>query len=287
MRRMVQRMMQLMQTMGPWRALLVVWMTGLALPAFAQSGLPWTTDTGVGPNQVVYTVTLDCPNVGFVCDQIDGYQEQDTSQVSGGAGFALDRLAETIQFETDSSQDVGAGLQDAYLTLVGSDLVFPNIAFAGVPEITDVLVFALTNPLVAVPGVGLLVPGDYPFSQTIGYSGSGTVVGDLEFILGPDIVVPQDDIVVNGILRVLGDTDSNGTVEYEIRDVVGSFSLQSVATIGGESVGVDVSADMTLNLSGELAGAGAVVPALGPAGLFGLAGCLLLANAVAGRRRWR
>ncbi len=259
---------------------------GFASASFAET-VPWVTDAAVGQNQVVYTVALTCPNVGFVCNQIDGYSEQDTSIVAGGATFDLDDDLDQIQFDSDSSQDVGAGLQPAYLTVTGSDLAFPAIAFAGVPEITDVAVFALTNPVIPVPGLQVLLPGDYPFSQTISYSALGTVFGDLEFILGPDIIVAPDDVLVTGTLRVLGDPDLDGFIEFELRDVTGTFNLQNIATIGGESVTVDVTADMTLNLSGEVEGpsGGVPVPALGPAGSAGLVVSILLGAAFANRRR--
>jgi hypothetical protein len=276
--------------MMKWRWIVAAQVLLFASPSFAES-LPWATDVAVGPSQVVYTIDLSCPNVSFVCDQIDGYHEQDISIVTGAATFDFDNPADTIQFETDSSQDVGSGPQDAYLTMTGTDLVFPNIAFAGVPVIIDVVVFALTNPLISVPGLEPLIPGDYPFSETIGYSGTGMVIGQLEFILGPDIVVPQDDIVVSGIFRVLGDPDFDGMIEYEIRDVTGTFAVQSAATMGGEPVTVDVTADMTLNLSGELQGpGGTVLPALGPVGAGVLALSLLLASRVVqcrGRGRGR
>jgi hypothetical protein len=232
----------------------------------------WATDAGVGANEVVYTLDLTCPNTSFVCDLIDGYSEQDVSTVTGAGTLQLDDAVEQFQFDSDSSQDVGSGLQPAYATLTGTDVVFPNIAFAGVPEITDILVFALSNPQIAAPGLDLSTPGDHAFSQTISYSGSGLVIGDLEFLLGPAIVVPPDDIVVSGTFRALGDVGNDGTLDYEIRDMTATFSLQNATTIGGEAVSVDVTADMTLNLAGEVdSGAIPAVPGLGPLGLAALA----------------
>ena len=149
------------------------------------------------------------------------------------------------------------------------------------PEITNLLVFALSNPLIDVPGLDLMTPGDYPFSQTISYSGTGLAVGDLEFILGPNLVAPPGDVLVTGTLRILGDVGSNGTLDYELRDVIGSFSFQNLTTIGGEAVTVDVTADLTMNLAGAT-GAPAV-PALGPLAWLALV-ALLGATASASQR---
>ncbi len=276
---------------GPatWRRLVSFAAAALAMVFAANARAetaPWATDPGVGPNQVVFTLDISCPAVSFVCAQIDGYSEQATSTATGAASFDLDDVTAEIQFETDSSQDVGSGPQPAYLTVSGSDVAFPNVAFAGVPEITDVLVFALTSPPIAVAGLALPTPGDHPFSETLSYSGTGTVFGDLEFILGPDIIVPPDDVVVTGIFRVLGDPDLDGFLEYELRDVTGSFSVQNPTTIGGEPVTVSVTADMTLNLSGEIPLAGGVVlPALSPVGTAILIATLTLAARVAARRK--
>jgi hypothetical protein len=236
----------------------------------------WTTSPAVGPNQIVYTLDLTCPNPGFVCDLIDGYSDQDTSAATGLGSVEVDDGLDQIQFLSDSTQDVGSGPQDGYTTLTGTDVAFANIPFAGVPEITNLLVFALTNPQIPASGLDLSTPGDTPFSQTINYSGSGLVTGDLEFILGPNIIVPPADILVSGTFRSLGDVGSNGTLDYEIRDMTATFALQNLTTIGGENVTVDVTANMTLNLAGEV-GTPVNVPLMGPIPLALLAGMLLAA----------
>jgi hypothetical protein len=257
-----------------WAALCAL-LIGLSNSALAAPAT-WQTDAGVGPNEVVYTLELICPNPGFVCDLIDGYVDADTSTVTGAGSFQLDALLGELQFDQDSSQDVGSGPQPAYLTLAGSDVAFANVPFAGVPQIRDLLVFALSSPLIPVVGFDLATPGDYPFAQMLSYSGSGTVFGDLEFVLGPAIVVPPSNIAVNGTFRVLGDVDMDGFTEYELVDVTASFSFQNLTTIGGEVVVVDVTADLTVNLSGETQAPPAPVPVLG------LLGTLLLVALQAG-----
>jgi hypothetical protein len=242
----------------------------LTAPSLARAlGGVWATDGSVGVNQVDYRLQLTCPATSLVCSLVDGYDDTQTSTMSGSGTLSVEPVAGTFMVKTDSSQDVGSGLQPAHLTLSGADLTYANIPFAGVPELVNVLVFALTNPAVAPTALDLGATGDYPFSEMISYSGLAEVVGDLEFIL-PGIVVPPDDVLVSGVFRVLGDLDSDGAVDFEVRDVTGTFTLQSPATIGGESVTVDITADMTLNLRGDLRVSGNVVPATGPWSLVGL-----------------
>jgi hypothetical protein len=245
----------------------------------------WTTDDAVGPNRVDFRLQLSCPDAGLVCSLIDGYDDTQTSTTTGGATLDLDAGSDVLLFDSDSTQDVGAGAQPAYLTLQGSDLTFANVPFAGVPELVNVLVFALSSPPVAVPGLSLAVPGDTPFSETFSYSGLADVFGDLEFIL-PGIVVPPDDVVLSGVVRVLGDVDMDGFTEIELRGVTGTFALQNQTTIEGASVTVDVTADLEMNLSGEVEGAPSPVPSASTASLLGLAG-LLLASGRRARRGGR
>jgi hypothetical protein len=255
-------------------------------PASARAlGGVWATDASVGANEVDYRLQLTCPATSLVCSLVDGYDDTQTSSMTGNGTLSVDSVAGTFVVGADSSQDVGSGAQPAYLTLSGSDLTYPTIPFAGVPELVNILVFALTNSAVAPTGLDLETPGDYPFSETLSYSGLAGVVGDLEFIL-PGIVVPPDDILVSGVFRVLGDLDSDGGVDFEIRDVTVTFVVQSPATIGGEPVTVDITADMTLNLLGELGSpGGAAVPTTGRWGLTALALALAICGRLARVRR--
>jgi hypothetical protein len=246
----------------------------------------WATNGAVGVSEVAYRLQLACPAVSLVCSLVDGYDETATSTMSGSGTLLVDSIGGTFQVNADSSQDVGSGAQPAYLTISGTDLTYPNIPFAGVPEFVNLLVFGLTNPVVGPTALDFSVAADYPFSETISYAGSAGVVGDLEFIL-PGIAVPPADILVSGVFRVLGDVDSDGAIDFELRDVTGTFSLQTGATISGEPVTVDVTADMTLNLRGELAGGGAtVLPATDIWGLGVLVALLAASGRAIRRGRW-
>lgn len=238
---------------------------------------PWATDAAVGPNEVDVTIQIACPAAGFVCSQVDGYSDTQTSTLTGGATFLLDETNAQIQFDMDDTQDVGSGPQDTYLTMAGTDLTFAGIPFAGIPEIINLFVFSVTSPVIDVPGLDIGTPGDYAFSTTLDYASVSETTGDLEFIL-PDIVLSPTAVVVSGTFRVLGDIDTDGMVEYEIRDIAATLALQTNGTIGGEAVTIDVTADLTANLSGEVMGPPPEeVPALGTiatgvlmAGLVGL-----------------
>ena len=257
-----------------YRRMLVIALT-LTLPALAQAAPgSWVMNA-----EVDFTLEISCPAVSFVCDLINGstggdhYSDTQTSAMSGAGTLQVDDAPdELIQFDSDSTQDVGSGPQPAYFTLTGTDMTFASIPFAGVPEIANPLVFALTNPPIDVPGLAGLDPGDYPFSPTptMSYSALADVVGDLEFIL-PGIVVPPEDVLVSGVLRVLGDIDQDGTIDYQLRDVTADFAYQVPSTIGGEPVMIEVSGQLTGNLIPP-------VPALGPLGLVLLSMLLSVAG---------
>lgn len=257
-----------------------------ALTAGNAQALDWTTDPGVGPNQVSFTLEVACPGPTFACGLIDGYSDTQVSTLTGAGTFVADELGQTIQFETDSTQDVGSGPQPAYLTMPGSDLTFANLPFAGVPEIVNLSIFALTDPTISVPGLLLTLPGDYPFSETISYATLGEVVGDLEFIL-PDVVA-TGDVVVSGTLRVLGDIDFDGMIELELRDLTGTLLVSGPGTIADEPVTIDITAVLTANLSSEVQGPGgpiSIVPALAPVPTATLMALLIMGGRALSRRR--
>lgn len=263
--------------------LLCAWVA--AVPIASASALDWTTDPAVGPNEVAFTLDVTCPGISFACTLINGYSDTQVSTLTGAGTYLSAPGSETVRFETDSTQDVGSGPQAAYLTMIGTNLTFANLPFAGVPEVVNLLIFALTDPEIPVPGLDLMTPGDYPFSETISYSSLGEVVGDLEFIL-PDLVAPPGDVVVSGTIRVLGDIDLDGMIELELRDVTGTLGVSGPGNIAGEPVTVDITASLTANLSSEILGTGvAIVPSLGPAATIGLAALLTLAGSQALRRR--
>jgi hypothetical protein len=254
-----------------YRRILVIALT-LTLPALAQA----SPGSWVMNAEVDFTLEISCPADSFVCELINGstggdrYSDTQTSAMSGAGTLQVDASNELIQFDSDGTQDVGSGPQPAYFTLSGTDMTFVSIPFAGVPEIANPLVFALTNPPIDVPGLAGLDPGDYPFSQTMSYAALADVVGDLEFIL-PGIVVPPDDVLVSGVLRVLGDVDQDGKIDCRLGNLRGEFAYQVPSTIGGEPVTIEVSGRLTGNLIPP-------VPALGPVGLVLLSMLLSVAG---------
>lgn len=254
-----------------------VWLWGLTWlgllgPALA-SAMPgtWATDAGVGSNELAITIEVDCPANTFICSVVDGYTDSQASSLSGSGVLEVDSDAGTIQFVTDGNSDLGFGPQPTFHTLAGSDVVFAYLPFAGVPEFMSLEVFATAGPAILPVGFASFAPGDYPVSATLPYALLADVVGDLEFNV-PDIVVPAQDVTLTGTLRVLGDTDSDGFMEYELRGLSAQLDLVQAANIGGEPVEISVTSVLTSNLSGEVA---YVEPE--PVPVFGALGVLFLA----------
>lgn len=257
---------------------------GAAGTAIADQGT-WQTATFVGPSEVDVTLGIDCPALSFVCSLIDGYGDTQTATLIGSGTVDIDTGSAEIRFETDGTQDVGSGDQPAFLTMSGTPLVFTPIPFAGVPEITNLLVFALTDPPIPVPTLAFQPPGDHPFTTTLDYASISDVVGDLEFMMD-DIVVPAQPVAVTGTVRVLGDVDVDGHYEYEIIDWTASLTLQIAGHIGGEPVTLTVTTDLVAHLAGEVPGAPPPVPTVGVWARSILALLLMTgATAIAMRRR--
>jgi hypothetical protein len=232
----------------------------------------WQTDGAVGVNQVSYTLTFTCAGPTSVCDPLNAYSDTQVSTLTGGAGLDLDADLDALQFDTDSLQDVGLGPAPAYLTLVGSDLIFAGLPLFGVPEVVAPEVFSTDNPVVALTGLELPAPGSYPFVTQMTWGGHGDVVGDLAAVI-PEIQVNPALVPVSGTLVVLGDVDFDGQVEFEIRDLQADTTSVEQYVEGTLVIDVHVSASLLANLSGEIEGdAPPPVPVLGgvAAGLLGV-----------------
>ncbi|MEE3326690.1 MAG: hypothetical protein VX252_05120, partial [Myxococcota bacterium] len=201
--------------------------------------------------------------------------------LSGSGSLEIDDGAGTLQFITDGDVDLGFGLQPSYGSLAGEDLDFAYIPFAGVPEFVNLDLFATAAPLISPSGFSSFAVGDYPISETVPYAALADVIGDLEFNV-PDLVVPEQDVVLTGFLRVLGDTNLDGFVEYQI-DLATSLVLVQAAQIGGEPVQITVTTQLTTHFSGLVA-QGLPVPVLGGTGLLLLALGLSLSTGLYLRR---
>ena len=268
---------------------LLGWLSGLAwlgflVPAWA-SATPgtWATDSGVGSNQLVITIEIDCPAASFICGSVDGYTDIQASSLSGSGTLEIDPAAGTIQFLTDGNSDLGFGPQATFHTLAGSDLIFTYVAFAGVPEFVNIEIFATAGPAILPVGFASFVPGDYPLSASLPYASLVDVVGDLEFNV-PDIVVPAQNVTLTGTLRVLGDTNFDGFMEYELRDLSAQLDLVQSAQIAGEPVEISITSVLSSNLSGEVA-YGAPLPVFGAIGLLALAVVLVISSLLSLRSR--
>ena len=208
----------------------------LLLPGAAHAQLgTWATDPAVGASDLDVTIQISCAAPSFVCSLVDGYADTQTSSLSGSGGLLVDAPLGTLRFETDGLQDWGTGPQPVYNLFSGGSMIFASVPFAGVPQIASLLVFASSDPLIPVPGFFDLGPGDYPFSQSVPYGLLADIVGDMELNV-PDIVSPPQSILLTGTLRILGDIDLDGMVEYELTQFSAVQSLQQPGNIGGELV---------------------------------------------------
>lgn len=252
-----------------------------AASAHATTGT-WQTDASVGQSQVEMTVEVDCPGAGFICQQVDGYSDTRISTLSGSGSLEVDDVAGTLQFLTDGDMDLGFGPQPVYVSLSGESLDFDYIPFAGIPQFVNLSVFATAAPLISPSGFSSLSAGEYLISETVPYAALADVIGDLEFNV-PDLVVPEQDVVLSGFFRVLGDVDLDGFVEYEIVLSVSLLVVQP-AQIGGQPVQISVNTQLTNHFSGSVA-QGLPVPLLGIPGLLVLAMVLWVSAGLHLRRR--
>lgn len=213
-------------------------------------------------NEVVYTLDISCPSPGLVCNALDAYSDVQIATLSGSGEIDIDAAAGTLQFLQSGSQDVGAGPQPAYARVDATDLTFAEIPFVGAPVTQGGVVFAITDPLYTAGGS--LAPGFYPVSATVSYSASADIVGPVDAWL-PEILVTPQDISVEGTLRIIA-LLGTGEIYYRLQDLTGTMVVSNPTTLLGESVTLTVTADMTLNLTGNTF-QGIPSPALGDFGM--------------------
>ena len=231
-------------------------------PGLGQADLaPWETLLAE-PNEVVYTLDISCVGGGLVCGALDAYEDVQVATVSGSGEVDIDAAAGTLQFQQNGSQDVGAGLQSAYAQVDATDLTFAEIPFIGEPMTESGVVFALSNPLFSAGGA--IAPGSYPLSAVVSYSALADIVGPVDAWV-PEIVVTPQDVTVDGTLFVLA-LLPNGQIYYRLQDLTATMVVSNPTTLLGESVTVTVTAEMTLNLTGNTL-EGVPAPGLGGWGL--------------------
>lgn len=251
----------------------------LSIGATASAGVtPWATQSAL-TNEIVYTLSIDCPTGGLVCDALDAYSDVQVATATGLGDLDLSLVAGTVQFLQDGIQDVGSGPQPSFATVDASDLTFAEIPFVGAPQTELGVTFALTNPVISAGG-GPLTVGSYPISAVVDYSGYADIVGPVD-AHAPEIVVTPQSVTLNGTLRILAIIGSG--VAYRIEDMTASMMVSNPTTLLGEDVTVHVTADMTLNLGGNTISPGGGISNLPTLGGWGMT--LLAAGiAMAGRR---
>ncbi len=257
-------------------------LTPALAPAAQAEIATWQTDAAVGPSEVSYTLSFTCTGPAAVCDPLNAYSDTQISTLGGAATLQLDPVADTLQFDPDGTVDLGDGMGPVptHLALSGSDMTFAGLALFGIPEVESPLVFSVDQPLIPLTGLELLPPGTYPISSTMSWGGVANVVGDLALLI-PEIVVTPAPVAVTGTLEILGDVDTDGLIEFEIRNLQATTSSTDQYVEGTIVVDVEVTAVLVAHLSGEVAGTVPPVPLLTPPTLAAL--CALLAAGGAAR----
>lgn len=264
--------------------LAAVLLFGLLVASPASSEIvPWASQ-GALTNEITYTLSIDCAGGGIVCNALNAYSDVQVATATGAADLDLDLVAGTLQFQQDSTQDVGAGPQAAFATVDASDMTFASIPFVGAPMTEQGLVFALTNPVISAGGP--LSVGSFPITAVVDYSAIADIVGPVDAHV-PDIVVTPQAVTLTGTLDILAIT-SGGGIFYQITDLSGGLMVSNPTTLLGETVTVNVTADMILNLGGNTisgGGGSSTLPALGGWGVTLLVVGVGLAGARLSRRR--
>jgi hypothetical protein len=221
---------------------------GIALlaPATSADVAPWSTQPGA-INTVVYTLDIDCAAAGLVCELLDTYSDVQIASLAGDGQLDFDVIAGTLRFLQNGSQDAGSGLQPAYIQTTASNLTFAEIPFVGEPMTVDGVVFALSDPVFDAGGP--TPPGNYPIAATVSYSALADIIGPVDAYL-PGIVVTPQDVVLGGTLEVIA-AIASGEIFYRLRDMTATLVVSNPTTLLGESVTVTVTAELTLNLSGN------------------------------------
>ena len=238
----------------------------------------WATDPSVGVTELAVTLQVSCEGESFICSQIDGYSDTQVTALSGSGDLEADENAGAIQFLTDGDVDLGSGPQAVFNRLGGGSITFAYLPFAGIPQLQNLETFATADPAWMPVGWSSWTPGDFPLSVIVPYSVTAEVVGDLEFNV-PDLKLPAQNVETAGIWRVSGDPSLGGQIAYELRGLQTSVSHDQVAQILGEPVTLQLTLELTSNLSGA-AGVPPPVPLLQNWGLAGLAAMILAFGAL-------
>jgi hypothetical protein len=198
---------------------------------------------------------IQCSGNAFVCAFVglggSGYNQTQTSTLSGTSGLYTDDVLDTLQLSSDS-----AGTTDL-LSLTGTNVTFTglNATLTGGPTSVTVssLVSNATNAgLASILGYSLPGPqAGIAFSM----SGAGAVsIGASGVTNAPNIAtIALDPTPVDtlGTFVSLGDPDVDLYPDFQIQNLRGNFqSITTTATFGANIL-ITLRATFTLNLIGE------------------------------------
>ena len=235
------------------RSLSLLAASALLLPSSASATSLGAVLSTTGTNTLAVQLQIQCTG-GFVCSLIglgSGYNQTQTSTLTGSSGLFSDDLADTVQLSSD------AGGTADLLTLSGTNITFTGLSGlltgAGTSITVSSLVASATNA-----GLASVLSYALPSApQSIAFSMSGPgalsigASGATNSPNFPTINLAPTAVTALGTFVNAGDPDTDLYPDFAIQNLRGAFqSLTTTATLGA-NIFVTLRATFTVNLIGE------------------------------------
>jgi hypothetical protein len=208
-----------------------------------------------GTNTMSVQLLIQCSGNALVCAFAglggSGYNQTQTSTLSGTSGLFTDDVADTLQLSSDA-----AGTTDL-LSVTGTNVTFTglNTTLTGGPSSVTVssLVSDATNAgLASILGYSLPGPqAGIPFSM----SGAGALSIGANGVTNapniPTISLAPTPVNTLGTFVSLGDPDVDLYPNFQIQNLRGNFQSITTTITLGVTIRITLRATFTLNLIGE------------------------------------
>jgi hypothetical protein len=227
--------------------------SALLLPSSASATSLGALLATSGVNTLAVQLQLQCSGLlcGFVGLGGSGYNQTQTSTLTGSSGLFSDDVADTIQLSSNA-----AGTADL-LTLSGTNITFTGLnsllTGAGTSiTVSSLVAYATNSGLASVLSYDLLSP-----PQSIGFTMTGPgalsigASGTTNSPNFPVINLAPTTVTAPGTFVNAGDPDTDLYPNFAIQNLRGAFqSLTTTATLG-VTIFVTLRATFTVNLIGE------------------------------------